>query len=578
MVVTIERRAPQIRCCKCGSTRVRAFCHHCWCPVCARHVVQSPAWAERLLGVEGSGPGLKNVRAAHCAKHAHKPAGVLLATGIIGLALVIVGLFAMLTNLILGAVLVIIGAVTVVVVYVRIRYRAARLQGSQPLALHPKVSEVRSLEHLRTRITLDADGDYQTRVDPVEGRLSAVLTFADPDRERVTAYQRKNRLAPDHMVRYSAGCLVPQSPTAIKQLRNRIFPINDGDAAAFLGVGRENVRASRRPVGLDYTLSAEPSIKEGPFWITPSIAPESEKHTLEIDIQWTEFGPDDDHSIELDAIDLLRIRVPTGWGRVKEIPRGPAMVFPATELDGDTWVRAIEWRQFLLTHAERQGRQFTLSVQFENPIFNEDYLSGHLQATMKGALSGVTGIRLYNALGSERAVPGTPSVKTSVDVDFRLSLASVRYQAVRVLPDREDEDVNSDRFSADFDVIPDDETIISLTNTLAEQKIYIKRVTENPPRSGGRADVMHRFWNIAGRSYDGVHPVDFHLVITGEEVHKGDVRPESGTMKVRLSVSGAYTDDEMLARVDNTLTQLRAVVGEAVMKARRSTGHGPTMD
>ena len=243
--------------------------------------------------------------------------------------------------------------------------------------------------------------------------------------------------------------------------------LNDGDAAAFLGVGRENVSASRRPVGLNYTLSAEPSIKEGPFWITLSIAPESEKHTLEIDIQWTEFGPDVDHSIELDAIDLLRIRVPTSWGRVKGIPRGPAMVFPTAELDGGTWVRPIEWRHFSLIASERQRRQFTLSVQFENPICNQDYLSGHLQATMKGALSGVTGIRMYNALGSQRAVSGTPSVKTGVDVDFRLSLASVRYQAVRVLPDREDDDVNHDRFSADFDVIPDDETVISLTNALA---------------------------------------------------------------------------------------------------------------
>jgi hypothetical protein len=103
-------------------------------------------------------------------------------------------------------------------------------------------------------------------------------------------------------------------------------------------------------------------------------------------------------------------------------------------------------------------------------------------------------------------------------------------------------------------------------------------VTENPPRSGGRADVMHRFWNIAGRSYEGVHPVDFHLIVTGEEIHKGDVRPESGNMKIRLSVTGAYTDDEMRDRVDNTLTRLGEVVREGVMKARKSTGHGPAVD
>jgi hypothetical protein len=355
--------------------------------------------------------------------------------------------------------------------------------------------------------------------------------------------------------------------------------VNDGDAAAILGVGRENAPAARRcNVTLDYTLSANPDIEAGPFWVTPSIAPGSEKHTLEIDIQWTEFGPNDGDPILLDVIDLLRIRVPVSWGRVKEIPRGPAMVSPEATTDGGAWFRVIEWKQFSPSRSERRGRQFTIAVQFENPIIGDDYLLGRLEATMKGSLSGVTGIRMYNALGRPRDVSGKPSVKTRVEADFTLSLASVRYQAVRVLPDREDEGINRDRFSADFDVIPDDETVIWLTNTLAEEQFYVKRVTENPPRSGGRADVMHRFWNIAGRSYEGVHPVDFHLIVTGEEVHKGDVRPESGNMKIRLSVSGAYTDDEMRDRVDNTLTRLGEVVREGVMKARKSTGHGPAVD
>ena len=76
-----------------------------------------------------------------------------------------------------------------------------------------------------------------------------------------------------------------------------------------------------------------------------------------------------------------------------------------------------------------------------------------------------------------------------------------------MVPDREDEDTDRDSFSVDFiDAIPDDETVISLTNALAEQQFYVKRVTENPPRIGGRAEVTNRFWNIAGRSYEGVHP------------------------------------------------------------------------
>jgi hypothetical protein len=580
MTVTIEHRAPQVRCYECGSSAVRAFCHHCWRPGCSRHVVTTPDWTQRLFGAEGSGPGLKKVRAAHCADHTQTPAGIWLVAGTCGLALAVAGLFATLVTYIVGAALLVAGAATVFVVYAQVRRATVLSRATLPLALHPKVSEVRSLERLKARITLDAHGNYQTRVNPVQGRLSAVATFAGPDRERVRDYLRKHRLTTGQKVRYSAGFLVPQGPVAIRELAgNRGVDVGGNDAAAIVGIDRENAPAACRcDITLNYTLSADPDIKAGPFWITPSIAPESERHTLEIDIQWTEFGPDEGDPIELDVIELLRVRVPVGWGRVKEISRGPATVSPGTEGEGSEWFRDIEWKQLSPSRLERQGRQFTIAVQFENPIADEDDLSGRLEATMKGSLSGVNGIRLYNALGTSRGMSGPPSVKTQVEADFTLSMASVRYQALRVVPDREDEDADHHGFPADFDAIPDDETLISLTNALAEAQFYVKRVTENPPRTGGRADVMHRFWNIAGRSYIGVHPVDFHLVITGEEVHKGDVRPEAGSMNVGLSVSGAYTDAVMRDRVDGTLTRLREVVGEAVLKARRSTGHGPTIN
>lgn len=580
MAVTIENRAPQIRCRECGSSVVSAFCHHCWRPGCARHVVQSPAWVERLFGAEGTGPGLKNVRAAHCGKHAPVPAGRWLLTGVFGLALAAAGLFTMLVSVV-GAAGLITGVAIVLAVYIHVRRRSAGSRADLPLAMHPKVSEVRSFERLKIRISLDAYGDYRTRVNPVAGRLSAVCTFSGPDRDRARAYLRKHGLRPDQKVPYSAGRLVPQGSVAIEELKQSlVVKVSGDDVAALLGVGQENApAASRFDVALDYKLSAEPDIEEGPFWVTPSIAPESERHTLELDIQWTEFGPGDGDPIVLDVIDLLRIKVPVGWGRVKEVTRGSAMVSPEAARDGDAWYRNIEWKQFSPNRSERRRRQFTISVRFENPILSEDALSGRLEATMKGSLSGISGIKMYNALGTCRVVSGEPSIQTRVEADFTLSLASVRYQAVRVFPNREDEETDNGRFSVDFiDAIPDDETVISLTNALAEEQFYVKRVTENPPRSGGRAHVMNRFWNIAGRSYEGVHPVDFHLVVTGEEVHRGDVRPESGNMKIRLSVSGAYTNDEMRTRVDNTLTQLRDVVCEAVMKARRSTGHGPDVD
>ena len=101
---------------------------------------------------------------------------------------------------------------------------------------------------------------------------------------------------------------------------------------------------------------------------------------------------------------------------------------------------------------------------------------------------------MYNALGGWRAIPGGASVRTRVEADFTLSLASIRYQAVRVFPGHMD----TGSYAVESDVIPGDETVIALTNALGEEGFYVKRVTENPPRGGGLPEVVHRVWDIAG--------------------------------------------------------------------------------
>jgi hypothetical protein len=136
-----------------------------------------------------------------------------------------------------------------------------------------------------------------------------------------------------------------------------------------------------------------------------------------------------------------------------------------------------------------------------------------------------------------------------------LSLASIRYQDVLIVPEHEGKD--DERDTDKFCVIPDDEMVIKLTNALSEDNYYVKRVIEHPPRSGGRADHVQRYWDIAGRRYQGVYPIEFHLVVTGEEIHRGDIRPVAGTTKVRTVVQGAYTDDEMKESIERASEGLR---------------------
>jgi hypothetical protein len=213
---------------------------------------------------------------------------------------------------------------------------------------------------------------------------------------------------------------------------------------------------------------------------------------------------------------------------------------------------------------ERRATRLTLSIRFEGKIDPDDEISGRLKATMQGTLSGLTGVWLFNSLGARRGYVGAASIKTRVDANFRLSLASIRYQAVRVVPDRAAEDSDRDSYADEFAVVPGDETVIALTNAMSEEGYYVKHVIENPPRSGARADLVQRYWDIAGRRYEGVYPIDFHIILTGEEVHSGGIRPERGTTKVRIVVNGAYTDDEMDTRIGDEWKRLRDLTLETL--------------
>jgi len=580
--VTVEQRSPMVRCYECGSSRVSALCHHCWRPGCSKHVLPSPSWVKRLIGGEGGGPGLKNARAHHCDDCTHVRPGTArgvrrwFAGGVAGAGLTAIGLIVVWLDSIAGLICLLAGGLGAASAYLRVRRDLVQVRVAMPVPLYPKVTDVRLIEELQGEISLGSkDGDYRTVLKPVEGKVSMSLTFGRPDRDRVW-HRRKRLPAPDPELRFCAGSLVFLGQFGIREGEQVSAPVMalDGDVGDYPVFRAEDPPSSSRwNVARRYELRAEPDISSGPVWITPSIVPESDQHALELDVQWTEFGPDKDKPLLLDMIELLRIEFPVSWGEVhswrilQETSDQPRAVSGLTA-DGR---RSLELKRIVPAKPKRdeqkpeqQGRatRLTLSIRFDGQVDPEDEVTGRLTATMEGTLSGVTGVRLFNSLGERRGYTGKASIKTRVDAVFTLSLASIRYQAVRVVPDRADEDSDHDRFAEVFRVVPGDETVITLTNAMSEEGYYVKHVIENPPRSGKRAELIQRYWDIAGRRYEGVYPIDFHIILTGEEVYSGDIRPERGTTKVRIVVNGAYTDGEMNARIGDEWKRLRDLTRE----------------
>jgi hypothetical protein len=561
MRTEIKPRVPQVRCYECGSPDIRSLCHHCWRPGCAKHVEPTPRWVARLLGREGIGRGLGTDASYHCHECGHAAAGYQLALGAGGLGVMTAGLILILLYPVAGLAMAAAGVLVTGWAYLTARRRAARRRADLPLALQPKVNDVRLTERLGVNISLAPEGGYRTRLRPVEGDISVTLVFGHPDRERLDRYAGKRASGRD--TRFCAGCLVLHGPVDIAAQPDLPGPIRqlEGTTAAYPVFRAEDPHASSLfPLALTYRLAREPALKEGPVWVTPSLVPESDRRALELDIQWVELGPRDKR-LSLDVIELIQLQYPESWGNVEKASYRGIQSSAAEDRGGPQALRRVEWRQLLPTGQQRHARQLKLMIRFEGKISSEDQISGRLEATMKGALSGLDRVRLYSSLGKRRDDWRGAAIRTHIEADFKLSLRSIRYQDVMIVPERqarENED-NADQFA----VIPNDDMVIALTNTLSRD-YYVKRVIEHPPRSGGRADHVQRYWDIAGRRYDGVYPIEFHMVLTGEEIHRGGVRPVAGTTKIAIVVQGAYTNDDMKARIKGEWDALHDLTRETM--------------
>ena len=96
--------------------------------------------------------------------------------------------------------------------------------------------------------------------------------------------------------------------------------------------------------------------------------------------------------------------------------------------------QTIQWRLLSPTEHDGTGRTI-LRLRFEKLIGEKDTVTGSLRASFKGSLSGITGVRMYWPTGGRWPQQPEADVTMEARVKFVLSLNSVRYQAVRVVPD-----------------------------------------------------------------------------------------------------------------------------------------------
>jgi hypothetical protein len=440
----------------------------------------------------------------------------------------------------------------------------------------PSVTAASVTERLTGNVTLDAAG-YQSTASPVRGEVAVSMAHARSSwGERLERYRKRYRVADENPVAFSAGFAVLKGQAGIAFDPAQGVVRDDGLGLTFTGRmdGHPLFSAVQgRPEG-DCEILASYHLQEGrvprgvPLWIVPSLEPSSDKRVLVIDLHWNwnMIAPDVTPP-DLERFELIELRVPRQWGGVESFSPANAAIPPPVA--GQPQV--IRWRQYkpAMAGSQRSGAaastgSLTLLLRFEKQILDYPRLSGQVRATFNRTLSGVTGMDFYLPGGGPAEDLGVRA-RTEVSVEFDISLSALRYQDRRSVPDESDRGMvgdpaqtrrKEDTFAG---VVPDYRTIIELTDAISKDGYYVKSVVESAPNHDDPANIVKRTWDITGRWYDGVFPIDFTISLWGTEKVQGGSGPGSETT-VQVRVGGMYPNTAMKLIIEAAWDGLHAKV------------------
>jgi hypothetical protein len=592
-VKTIER-APVAGCYRCGKTDIRSVCHHCGKAMCEEHSTKAFKQGSNRVheqtpkpaSAEYGGLNLSPVQAAvyHCEEHEHtvgEPGGLIVIGIVIAVAGLVVAIFALVPGIV---VLLAGGGIAGYGVVKRRRDQATEATTAPDLPLFPHMRATSVTEYLSGSVELTKDG-YRSTVTSVSGEVTFSMTHSEWQ-QRLSKYCSKFHLPEDAPVGFNAGFALLQGKLGLVFTKGQRLVLDEANGVWFRGSGIDHdlfASGHGRPEGdwnpvVRYEPQDSRKPTDIPLWIVPSLAPSSDQRRLEIDLHWVPLL--DDGGPEIDMFDLIRIKVPAACGLLESTePRNAATTPP----DRDQPLRVIDW-EHVPPEAEIQFRQLhkrgsrPLKIRFENQIPPDATVSGRIEATFGGTLSGVTGIGLYLPGGRFTKTQLPQSAKTKVTVDFSIDLNAVRYQADRVVPDEGNADDKDKHEPLKFPVIPNHSVIIKLTDAISEDGYYVKSVVEHAPyRDDGRTSVVNHGWDIAGRFYEGIFPVDFGIHVRGEEL-QGASGPYAGNTTAQVTVKGSYVtggtaDGTLKGLIEQKWVDLHAKVAAVFSSAKSDYGY-----
>jgi hypothetical protein len=448
------------------------------------------------------------------------------------------------------------------------------------LALNPNLRKIKTKETISATVRLLPDSRWETTVDAagsvaVEGNWSRIHRAA-VDRRSHSRRPVPETVAAGHLVLHGPGRVTFRPPADARVNTGAALVLAPRIADQPLLSSDDGGGETRWHPTFHYDITPPEYGWRVPVWVSPTIAADLDRHVLELHVQWNTRGPEmGDLGVPIRAIEVLELSVPAHWGTVEHMTALGGDLYrgqPEPGTDGEPARRTLTWKKIPFKNGSSRDA-VRLTVRFSERIDLDHELTGRIEARFEGAVSGLTRTAVYRTDGNwVPRLSGTRRPVTVADVRFTLSLTGLRYQEQRAIPDRgRAEDVGLRETETFLGVVPDHRTVSLLTNNLADEGYSIIRVQENPAQYSPRPGAMNRLWDLAGRYYEGVYPVEFHLQLSGEEVHKG--QEISGNTVVALTVHGSYAGSEMERRVVEEWTRLWKRIGLSLAGA----GDGPRL-
>lgn len=443
-----------------------------------------------------------------------------------------------------------------------------------PVHLGPTTNQIEAIEVLKASFRIDTRSSSSAELQsPVSGIVYPFLRFSQQDILRIHEYREKYRLSKEVDLKYSAGYLVTRFHNNQQlQFSNnggsslpKIYPLQ-GFVKNQAYLSENKGQAESWAVNpLTYSFYPPEDNQEDwnqvPVRIIPLLEEMGSSQQVKLQVQLnTRFFPtlkqyEESNSERIPQVvpeDLILLQ--------KAIVRGDMEYLGKPKTNGivkeleDKKYFTVEWQNLWVLPQKDVINISLPSMTFKRKFLPETRLTGSLQIRVPALISGIVAVEYVSSLGypvkdrinASRNLPFMGYSILEIEFDLALNKLPVSTMKVHIKSLSQENKTGEEIGKLYYPGGPTPENVQRFINALSQGPstygdpyMYLRSVVQDPKRVSEDPDADNMwYWDVTGRYYYEVTPIDFHIVIYGIE---GEAK--SNRTYVELSVKSFLCED-----------------------------------